>query len=292
MDAEALVKQYRDLVDARLDALLPSPLAEPRILHEAMRYSALAPGKRLRPALCLATAEAFSKLTPAAIDAACSLEFVHVFSLIHDDLPAIDDDDVRRGVATCHRRFGEAIAILAGDALFSLGFEVLANAPGDAAACLACLKDLANATGSSGLVGGEVLDVLAEGQEVNQDFVQDIHDRKTGALIVAGCVIGARLGGASYRELETVRTAASQIGLAFQITDDILNEIATVEQLGKAAGSDRMRKKATYPALIGLENSKATAEALIGTAVRAIRDLNVDSQKLQVLSRYAVERLS
>lgn len=275
-----------------MDALLPPNSQRPTELHEAMRYSALAPGKRLRPALVCASAEAIAKKSveniPGILDAACAVEFVHCFSLIHDDLPAIDNDDLRRGLPTAHVKFGEGIALLAGDALFALAFEVLSNCGADPVATLRAVQELATATGSDGLVGGEVMDVLTEGKSFNQEDVEFIHSRKTGVLIRVCCVIGGLLAGANQDQIKRLSEYGSQIGLAFQIADDILNETGTAEQLGKATGTDSVRKKATYPALFGIERSQEQAVNHANTAIEALGDLA--TPELKNLAGFSVQR--
>ncbi|MEZ0327768.1 MAG: polyprenyl synthetase family protein, partial [Fimbriimonas sp.] len=257
MPVQSLLKTYAERVDRRLQELLPPVESEPSLLHEAMRYSALAPGKRIRPALVMACAEAVGGRAEAALDAACAVELVHCFSLIHDDLPALDNDDLRRGLPTCHVRFGEAVAVLAGDALFALAFDALAFSAAPAERALRAIGLLTRATGM--LVSGETVDILCEGKAVSAEVLQMIHERKTAALIAASCEIGAVLGGGSEEQCERLRRYGFGIGLAFQIADDVLNETSSAEQLGKAAGSDRERGKATYPALFGLEASRQAA---------------------------------
>ena len=266
MQAEGFLKVTGAQVEARLEALLPSVKTRPSELHEAMRYSCLAPGKRLRPALCLACADAVGHSGTGALDAACALEMVHVFSLIHDDLPAIDNDDLRRGLPTAHVRFGEAIAILAGDALFALAFEVISKIKAPAEQIAYALRTLASASGSGGLVGGETVDVLTEGQPFEDNTVEYIHTHKTGALMSASCEIGGLLGGGTDEQVVALRNYGKEVGLAFQIADDLLNELSTAEALGKATGSDRARSKATYPALHGITESREAARAAIDRA--------------------------
>jgi geranylgeranyl diphosphate synthase type II len=260
-------------------------------LHGAMRYSCLAPGKRLRPILCMVAAEGIGTSRFEVLDPACAIEMVHCFSLIHDDLPAIDDDELRRGVPTLHMKYGEALAILAGDALFALAFETLASTEHPADQAIAALKCLTKASGSDGLVGGEVADVLSEGKAADAQTLQFIHSRKTGALIAASCEIGGILGGGTPAQVEALRCYGNWIGLAFQIADDILNETSTSEQLGKAAGSDRERKKATYPSLYGVEESRKKADAAVEFAVAALDAPGIEKTALESLARYAVERL-
>lgn len=274
----------RNLVDARLDAILPPEDDIPTPLHKAMRYSGLAPGKRLRPALAMASAEAAGADPNVALDAGCAIELVHCFSLIHDDLPAIDNDDLRRGRPTCHKVFGEAMAILAGDALFALAFEIMSREPGP------CVRILAQATGSHGLVGGEVLDILAEGQAGDMELLQTIHARKTGALLGACCEIGGFLGGADGEGQANLRGFGLKVGLAFQVADDVLNETSTPEQLGKAVGSDSELDKLTYPRLVGLEESRRIADQAVEEALELIKPFGSPASQLAELARYAVSR--
>lgn len=256
-----------------------------------MRYACLAPGKRLRPALALASAEAIGRDPALALDAGCAIEMTHAFSLIHDDLPAIDNDELRRGLPTCWMKFGEAVALLAGDALFALSFEILANLPISADRALAAVRALTRASGSQGLVAGETIDILSEGKPVSAETLESIHALKTGALIAASCEIGVLVSGGDASEAAALRAYGEQIGLAFQIADDVLNETATAEQLGKAAGSDRARQKATYPSFYGLEESRRRA---LAAAERGIAHLAAlpNRQNLEELARFSVERLS
>jgi geranylgeranyl diphosphate synthase, type II len=291
MDAEARLKTFADLVDIRLAELLPSDQIQPQRLHEAMRYSCLAPGKRLRPGLCMATAETCGQQPAQVLHAACALEMVHTFSLIHDDLPAIDDDDLRRGRPTCHKAFGEAIAVLAGDALFALAYEVLADSPHDAGPVVRCLSILSKAAGSDGLVGGEVVDVESEGKPVEEATLEFIHSRKTGRLIAASCEIGAILSGADEDVVQKLRLFGEEVGLAFQIADDLLNEESTPEALGKAAGTDRVRMKATYPALYGLGAARKKATERVDQAVAHLDGIS-GTELLIGLANFAADRLS
>lgn len=290
MGVENDLQYYRDRVDARLAQLVPSETTRPETLHAAMRYSCLAPGKRIRPVLLLVCAEAVGGSVEDALDAACAVEMVHAFSLIHDDLPAIDNDDLRRGLPTCHVKFGEAMAILAGDALFALAFQALgsASAPGDR--IVQAVQVLSRATGSDGLVGGEVVDVLSERQMVSVDTLDFIHTRKTGALIAAACEIGGLLGGGTEADLEALRCYGRHIGLAFQIADDLLNELSTAEQLGKAVGTDRERQKATYPAIHGVDRARATALEHAEAAQECARRLRRNVDVLVGLATFTVER--
>ncbi|QYK52596.1 MAG: polyprenyl synthetase family protein [Fimbriimonadaceae bacterium] len=290
MSSESIIDQYREKVDARLVTLLPSEETLPTELHQAIRYSALGTGKRLRPAITMAAAKACGADPLLALDAGCATELVHCFSLIHDDLPAIDNDDLRRGQPTCHKAYGEAIAILAGDALFALAFEILAHSIADPAKAQKSLLCLARASGSQGLVGGEVLDIQAEGQSGDMALLQTIHARKTGALLGACCEIGAIIAGATAEHQANLKQFGEQIGLAFQVADDVLNETSTPEQLGKAVGSDYAMAKLTYPSLIGLDNSKNLASELVTEALKLIEGLPGDASELKGLAEYAVIR--
>lgn len=290
MDTEARLAQIRQDIEKRLPQLLPQVKDTPSLLHQAMRYSALAPGKRLRPSLCMASALAVGGRLDCALDAGCAIEFVHCFSLIHDDLPCIDDDNLRRGRPTCHVEFGEAMAVLAGDALFALAFETMADSSPEPERTAESVLILARATGSYGLVGGEVLDILAEGAHGGLNDLETIHARKTGALIGASCRIGGVLAGCDRTTAEQLERIGQTIGLAFQIADDVLNETSSPEQLGKAVGSDRERSKLTYPALLGISASQALAEQMVERALRGLSDMAGDTSLLTGLAAYAIDR--
>jgi geranylgeranyl diphosphate synthase type II len=284
---------YAAAVDERLDELLPGPTTQPPELAAAMRYSCLSPGKRLRPALCLAACEAVGGRVENALDAACALEMIHSFSLIHDDLPALDNDDLRRGKPTCHVVYGEAIAILAGDALFSLAFETIAAGnvlSPSAGQTLRCVQLLASSTGLQGLVAGETADILSEGKPVDLALLEFIHSHKTGALIQASCEIGATIGTSDGKSVEALKRYGAALGLAFQIADDVLDETSTAEVLGKSAGSDRANDKATYPKLMGIELSKARASELVSGAVEALLAANLKSDFLEGLAHFSISR--
>jgi geranylgeranyl pyrophosphate synthase len=285
---QSQLKAYAKKVDARLTELLPPIQDPPAELHAAMRYSALAPGKRIRPALVLACARAVEGSEDAALDAACAVELVHCFSLIHDDLPALDNDDLRRGLPTCHVKFGEAIAVLAGDALFALAFDCLSRSAAPSERVVRSIAVLTRATAM--LVSGETIDILSEGKAVDESTLQMIHERKTAALIAASCEIGAILGGGSDEQVELLREYGHHVGLAFQIADDVLNETSSAELLGKAAGSDRERGKATYPSIYGLAGSRQAALDWASAGVGKL-DALPDSTFLEQIARYAVERL-
>lgn len=291
MDAEARLATYAELADARLAEILSMDRGEPTPLKEAMAYAVLGAGKRVRPALAMASAEAVGAKTEAALDAGCAVELVHCFSLVHDDLPAIDNDDLRRGRPSCHVKFGEAIAILAGDALFALAFDVIASASPKPDAGIQAMKLLAEASGPAGLVGGEVSDILAEGRSVGKPEIQSIHSRKTGSLIRAACEIGAIFGGGSDDQIEALGQFGSHAGLAFQISDDLLNELSTSAALGKNVGSDRQRQKATYPAAHGVEESRRLAAEESEKALASLASFGGRAEDLRLFARYVVERL-
>ncbi|VXD18081.1 Geranylgeranyl pyrophosphate synthase homolog [Planktothrix serta PCC 8927] len=266
-DLSAYLTQRQTLVEQALDASLP--LTYPEKIYEAMRYSLLAGGKRLRPILCLATCELVGGTVEMAMPTACALEMIHTMSLIHDDLPAMDNDDYRRGKLTNHKVYGEDIAILAGDGLLSYAFEFVAtqtlNVP--AHQVLQVIARLGRAVGAAGLVGGQVVDLDSEGlTDVSEETLTFIHTHKTGALLEACVVCGAILGGADETEIERLSRYARNIGLAFQIVDDILDITATQEELGKTAGKDLTAQKVTYPSLWGIEESKRQAQQLIAEA--------------------------
>ena len=252
-------------VDAALDRLLPREDEEPRTIHRAMRYSVLAGGKRLRPALVLLGARVGGGDDGALLDAAAAVEMIHTYSLIHDDLPAMDDDDLRRGRPSCHRQFGEASAILAGDALHTLAFEILGSFP-DPARAAVLVGEVARACGTRGMVGGQAADLEAEGKPPEVAVVESIHRRKTGALIVASLRIGALGAGAAPAALARLTDFGERLGTAFQIVDDLLDEEGARADIGKTPGKDRQRGKMTYPSAAGMEASRARAAALAAEA--------------------------
>src|SRR5262249_27446163 len=240
------------LVDRALDRFLPSATTAPASIHEAMRYSVFAGGKRIRPILCLEAARIFRPDVTPALYPACAIEFIHTYSLIHDDLPALDNDDLRRGKPTCHKKFGEATAILAGDALLTLAFETIAAAPASAERRVAMVREIANAAGTvRGMVGGQVADLEAEGKPVGPEMLEYIHRSKTAALIRASITGGAFCAGAPDEEVARLRRFGDTIGWAFQVTDDILDVEESSAALGKTAGKDIAQQKATYPAVFG-----------------------------------------
>ncbi len=295
MDLKAYLKEKIALVDAALDQYLPAEQERPQSLHKAMRYSIFAGGKRVRPVLLLAACEAVGGAIARAMPAACAMEMIHTYSLIHDDLPAMDDDDFRRGRPTNHKVFGEAIAILAGDGLLTEAFKLMANpafaAGVDAGARMAVISEIATCAGSYGMVGGQVVDMESEGQpEMDLPTVQYIHTHKTGALIKASVVAGALLGSADEKQLAAIRRYGEAAGLAFQIADDILDIEGTTEEIGKDAGSDEARGKATYPAVMGLAAAKQEAAAMMDEALNALASFGAEAEPLREIARYIVER--
>lgn len=288
MDLDTYLAAVRVEVERALDQLLPPATERPARLHAAMRYSLLAGGKRLRPVLCLASAEAVGGARTAALLPAIALECLHTYTLIHDDLPAMDDDDLRRGQPTCHKKFDEATAILAGDALLTFAFELLTRAT----PVPQLILELAQAAGSRGVVGGQAEDLAAEGREPDVALLEYIHTHKTGALIRAACRMGALAGGANAEQLTVLTTYAEKIGLAFQIADDVLNVISTPEQLGKATGSDAANRKMTYVTLYGLETARAKAIVLINEAQATLKPLGAPAAPLVALAEFTVQRKS
>ena len=271
MNLPVFFEEDRAAVDASLDRLMPAEDAVPASIHTAMRYSVQAGGKRVRPILCLESARIFSPDMAPVLPVACALEFIHTYSLIHDDLPALDNDDLRRGKPTCHKKFGEAAAILAGDALLTLAFETLANAPIEPARRVAILSDVAASAGTvNGMVGGQVADLEAEGRTIHPADLEYIHRSKTAALIRAAVVAGAIAGGADAENVARLRSFGETIGWAFQVVDDILDVEETSATLGKTAGKDAAQKKATYPALHGLEKSRQFAQELESSAMLSL----------------------
>jgi geranylgeranyl diphosphate synthase type II len=283
---------------ARVQSLLHSraarlePAGTPPVLAEAMRYSLMAGGKRLRPVLCLAFADAIAQQSTTlrmAEDAACALEYIHTYSLIHDDLPAMDDDDLRRGRPTSHKVFGEAIAILAGDALLTEAFTLVAS--GTEPARIALCRELAVAAGAAGMVGGQVLDI-AEDRPAQMDYLTRMHGMKTGALVRASCRMGVLAAGGSPEQLRLADTYGEAVGLAFQIADDILDVTGDTKLMGKPVGADAAAGRYTYPAVIGLEASWVLAERMVAEAVAAVEPIEGPVGPLGALARYMVERNS
>jgi len=294
-DLKPYLEARRVLVDEALDRVLPPETAAPPTLHRAMRYSVQAGGKRLRPILVIAGAEAVGGAIEQVMETACALEMIHTYSLIHDDLPAMDNDDYRRGMPTNHKKFGEAIAILAGDALLTLAFKLIAlngARTGDARIIAALVTDIADAAGTDGMVGGQVVDIESEGKAITPETLEYIHRHKTAALLRGSLWVGARLGGADAAALAAIDDAGQSLGLAFQIVDDILDVEGSLEALGKTAGSDARKQKATYPALHGLEVSRREARRLIEEAKSRLAVFGDRATPIRALADFVVERKS
>jgi geranylgeranyl diphosphate synthase, type II len=294
-DLEAYLKDKRVLVDAALERFLPGEDVQPPTVHRAMRYSVLAGGKRLRPILVIAGAEAVGAPPATVMPTACALEMIHTYSLIHDDLPAMDDDDYRRGRLTNHKVFGDAVAILAGDALLTLAFKLVADNAAlvsDPRVVCDVVAAIAEASGTFGMVGGQVVDIESEGKAITFETLEYIHRHKTAALLRGSLWVGARLGGADAAALAAIDDAGQSLGLAFQIVDDILDVEGSLEALGKTAGSDARKQKATYPALHGLEVSRREARRLIEEAKSRLAVFGDRATPIRALADFVVERKS
>ncbi len=278
-------------VDQALEQCVPPESAAPASLHRAMRYSLFAGGKRIRPLLCMAAAEAVSD-SPEGIEVpACTLELIHTYSLIHDDLPALDNDDLRRGRPTCHKVFGDAMAILAGDALLTLAFEVLSRLPANAERRVSLIRELATAAGTvGGMIGGQVADLEGEGQPADQRLLEEIHRAKTGALLRASLRMGAIYAGADERQIGALSSYGEHVGLAFQIVDDVLDVEQPSEKLGKTAGKDARQQKITFPAVYGLDRSRRMAELEREAAHHALQPLEGRADRLRDLADLIVYR--
>ena len=286
----AIAQDYLSKISVQAEALfdkyLPPVTDRPCRLHEAMRYSMLAGGKRLRPALVRATFDMFGGKGDNVELAMVALEMIHTFSLIHDDLPCIDNDDFRRGKPTSHKQFGEATAVMAGDALCVLAFELMGKT-GNARA----IEVLAHLLSTYGLIGGEMIDIECEGKAVDLETVDYIHYHKTAALIEAALQVGAMLAGASDKDIQIIRQYGRAIGLAFQIVDDILDIVSTTEELGKDAGSDIEKGKATYPSVVGLDKSREKAKELYEESIHALDGLSCDTNVLRAMAAFIITRV-
>ena len=294
-DLETYLKDKRVLVDAALERFLPGEDVQPPTVHRAMRYSVQAGGKRLRPILVIAGAEAVGAPPATVMPTACALEMIHTYSLIHDDLPAMDDDDYRRGRLTNHKVFGDAVAILAGDALLTLAFKLVADNAAlvsDPRVVCDVVAAIAEASGTFGMVGGQVVDIESEGKAITPETLEYIHRHKTAALLRGSLWVGARLGGADAAALAAIDDAGQSLGLAFQIVDDILDVEGSLEALGKTAGSDARKQKATYPALHGLEVSRREARRLIEEAKSRLAVFGDRATPIRALADFVVERKS
>jgi len=298
MDLKQYLKQKKEIVDKFLLSAVPEEDRRPRTLHRSMRYSLEAGGKRVRPVLALGAAEAVlgdkALETPGILAVASSLEYIHTYSLIHDDLPAMDDDDLRRGKPTNHKVFGDAVAILAGDALLTFAFDILSNPEHiggmDPQVVLTIIREIAIASGGLGMVGGQVIDIESEGKEIDFATLEYIHTHKTGALIRASVRVGAMAAGADEEQMKALTRYGTDVGLAFQIADDILDITGTEEEIGKDVGSDVERGKKTYPAFVGLDESRRRAQELSDSAVGALEIFGPGADPLREIARYIVSR--
>lgn len=292
LELDSLLASSRALVEVELNSLLPPSGAAPEKVHQAIRWSVFAGGKRFRPVLLLATGQAFGAPIERLIRTACAFEMIHTYSLIHDDLPAMDDDDLRRGRPTCHIRFDEATAILAGDALQTLAFQTIANDDRlEAATRIALVSELARAAATpDGMVAGQALDMEAEARHVNGVQLEEIHRLKTGALIVGAARCGALIGAADEHELKAITTYASHLGLLFQITDDLLDITASAADLGKTPGKDVQSRKATYPALYGIEEARDKAVRAHSAACEALDQIDRPTEVLHRIVDFILHR--
>lgn len=290
---KAYLVEKQKLVDGELKRLLPTANSSPATIHQAMRYSVFAGGKRLRPILCLAAAEACGGDAEDALPLAAAVECLHTYSLIHDDLPCMDDDDFRRGNPTSHKKYGEGIAVLAGDALLTIAFEMVANAKPQARyGCATLVRELAETSGSRKLIAGQVLDLESEGIGANLTLAQlkRIHMGKTAALLTTSIRYGGMSANATPKRLEALTVFGQSLGLAFQVIDDILDVTQTSEKLGKSAGKDEAADKATYPSLMGLEKSKKEARKLTAKAMQALQVFGKRAQRLREIADYLLAR--
>jgi len=294
VDIHQYLDQQRQRIDRFLEHSLPDSLRDPEKLYESMRYSLLGGGKRIRPILTIAAAQTLGYDQDAMLPFAASLEFVHTYSLIHDDLPAMDDDDYRRGRLTNHRVYGDGMAILAGDALLTMAFELCSQDSGSngltASQQLQIVSELAYGSGHQGMVGGQVMDIQAENQEVELAHLQKIHSHKTGQLIRAAVRVGGIIGGASATQLESLTGYAEDIGLAFQIADDVLNMVGTREELGKDAGTDEKRGKKTYPSFFGVEGARQLGEECVERGINRLESFDHQADPLRHIAIYIMKR--
>jgi geranylgeranyl diphosphate synthase type II len=304
MDIQKYLNEKKKMVDLVLESYFPNPEAEddktdcPSLrgrvystLCKAIRHSLFSGGKRIRPILSMAAYEAVGGKGEKILPFACALEMIHTYSLIHDDLPAIDNDDYRRGNPTCHKVYGEAVAILAGDGLLTEAFRLMTEeSSAEPRVVLDIVNEIARASGLVGMVGGQVVDIESEGKEVDFPTVEYIHTRKTGSLLLASVRTGVKLGGGDENTLQAFTRYGEDIGLAFQIVDDILNVEGKPERLGKSTGSDLFKKKATYPSLLGMEESKKRARELMNSAIHALSPFGSEVEPLREIARFVVLR--
>ena len=296
MNIKNYLEQKRNDVDRFLDSVMPSATTPPATLHDSMRYSLMAGGKRVRPILAMAAAEAVGQPAPGLMPIACSLELIHTYSLIHDDLPAMDNDDFRRGKPTNHKVYGDAMAILAGDALLTMAFDLCSN-PNlmkgcDPARQVRLIQELAYGSGNVGMVGGQVFDIQAENKDIDLTTLQNIHKHKTGMLIRAAVRMGAIAAGATDRQLDDLTSYAEDVGLAFQIADDVLNVTGTREELGKNPNTDAERGKKTYPTFYGAEGARKLADDCVARAIARLSQFGPAAEPLREIALYITSRRS
>jgi geranylgeranyl diphosphate synthase type II len=296
MDIKAYLSKKKDIIDKSLEKLVPPARTFPPSVHEAMRYSLFAGGKRVRPILAVAAAEALGARTADLLPIAGSLELIHTYSLIHDDLPVMDNDDFRRGRPTCHKVYGEALAILAGDGLLNMAFEVLSDPRRlkaiPANRLLAIIREISTASGVYGMVGGQVVDMESERKDIDFPTLEYIHTRKTGALIRASVRVGALYAKAGKRQFLALTHYGEMVGLAFQIADDILDITGTTEEIGKDVGSDLKKGKKTFPSFYGLEESRRRASEVADKAVASLQGFGRAADPLRELAKYIVNRVN
>jgi geranylgeranyl diphosphate synthase, type II len=291
MNVKTYLQSRQKTIDRALDRFLPKENAPPPTIHKAMRYSLFAGGKRLRPILCLAAAEGCNGKVAEALPLACAMECIHTYSLVHDDLPSMDNDDFRRGRATCHKVFGDGIAVLAGDALLTGAFEIATRAkPTRRYSMSQMFREISTAAGSRKLIAGQVADLEAEGKKVSRSELRYIHENKTAAMITTSVRLGAMSANADAKKLRAITKFGYALGLAFQVIDDILDVTQTTEKLGKSAGKDVAAQKATYPAVMGLDASRAEARRLTSTAQNALKIFGKEAEPLRELANYLLIR--
>ena len=291
MNLKTYLISRQKMIDRALDRYLPKENTRPATIHKAMRYSLFAGGKRLRPILCLAAAESCGGKIERALPLACAMECIHTYSLVHDDLPSMDNDDFRRGRATCHKVFGDGIAVLAGDALLTIAFEIVSSARSTRRYDMATLlREVAVAAGSQKLIAGQVADLEAEGKRTTRVELRYIHENKTSAMLATSVRLGAMSANADPKQLSAITRFGRALGLAFQVIDDILDVTQTTEKLGKSAGKDIAARKATYPAVIGLEKSRVEAKRLTRNAHHALSVFGAKGETLHALANYLLER--
>jgi geranylgeranyl diphosphate synthase type II len=294
LNLNVYLQEMKNLIDAALDQYLPPAEKFPASLHQAMRHILFGGGKRLRPILALSAGDMVGGKISDILPCACALELIHTYSLIHDDLPAMDDDDYRRGILTTHKKFGEATAILAGDALLTEAFQLLScekvTKSFSPRVLIEVINELALASGSGGMIGGQVVDMESEGREIDLPLLEYIHTHKTGALILASVRMGVKLGGGGAKEVEALTRYGESVGLAFQITDDLLNIEGEKEEMGKTPGTDATKSKATYPQLLGLSESKRRSEDLITSACIALEPFGSRADILKEIATFIISR--